>query len=180
MTGHDGSPANAVRHRMWLWWPSAELMTLIYRLVFRIRVTGKEPLPRTGAVLIVCNHLSNLDPPMVGWASRPRKSYYMAKKELFAKRIGAWIISSLGAFPVDRGGMDRNAIRISRDLLERGESVKLSGFGNFQLRDKPQRPGRNPKTGEAVALSGKYVPHFKPGKDLRERVNEGQDHPIRD
>jgi 1-acyl-sn-glycerol-3-phosphate acyltransferase len=125
MTGHDGSPANAVRHRMWLWWPSAELMTLIYRLVFRIRVTGKEHLPRTGAVLIVCNHFSNLDPPMVGWASRPRKSYYMAKKELFAKRIGAWIISSLGAFPVDRGGMDRNAIRISRDLLARGESVVM-------------------------------------------------------
>ena len=42
------------------------------------------------------------------------------------------------------------------------------------------RQGRNPKTGEAVALSGKYVPHFKPGKDLRERVNEGQAHPIRD
>jgi integration host factor subunit beta len=39
--------------------------------------------------------------------------------------------------------------------------------------------GRNPKTGEAVALSGKYVPHFKPGKSLRERVNEGRDHPIK-
>ena len=60
-----------------------------------------------------------------------------------------------------------------RGSLERNEQVKLSGFGNFDLRDKKQRPGRNPKTGTPVALSGKYVPHFKPGKELRDRVNEG-------
>lgn len=125
MSAQAPSPADGVGHRMWLWWPSAELMTVIYRLVFRIRVTGKEHVPRRGAVLIVCNHLSNLDPPMMGWASRPRKSFYMAKKELFAGRLGAWVISSLGAFPVDRGGMDRNAIRVARDLLARGESVVM-------------------------------------------------------
>ena len=67
-----------------------------------------------------------------------------------------------------------------RMALERGDCVKLSGFGNFQLREKPQRPGRNPKTGEAVALAGKNVPHFKPGKDLRERVNESRHLPVRD
>ena len=44
----------------------------------------------------------------------------------------------------------------------------------------PAAQGRNPKTGDAVALAGKYVPHFKPGKDLRERVNDGADQPIRD
>jgi integration host factor subunit alpha len=58
-----------------------------------------------------------------------------------------------------------------RAALARGEQVKLSGFGNFDLRDKNQRPGRNPKTGESVALPGKHVPHFKPGKALRERVD---------
>ena len=63
-----------------------------------------------------------------------------------------------------------------RDALERGEQVKLSGFGNFDLRFKNQRPGRNPKTGDAVTLSGKYVPHFKPGKELRERVNNRDYH----
>ena len=62
-----------------------------------------------------------------------------------------------------------------RASLAAGEQVKLSGFGNFDLRSKNQRPGRNPKTGETVALAGKYVPHFKPGKDLRERVNEPHD-----
>ena len=59
-----------------------------------------------------------------------------------------------------------------RNALERGDGVKLSGFGNFQLRDKPQRPGRNPKTGDSVALPAKHVPHFKPGKELRERVSD--------
>ena len=59
-----------------------------------------------------------------------------------------------------------------REGLEGGRQVKLSGFGNFDLRRKNQRPGRNPKTGDAVALAGKHVPHFKPGKELRDRVND--------
>ena len=66
------------------------------------------------------------------------------------------------------------------DALARGHRIEIRGFGSFSLHFRPPRQGRNPKTGEAVALSGKYVPHFKPGKDLRERVNEGTDKPIRD
>jgi 1-acyl-sn-glycerol-3-phosphate acyltransferase len=125
MTGALPSPADGVRHRLWFWWPSAVIMTVIYKLVFRMTVRGKEHVPRTGGVLVVCNHLSNLDPPMMGWASRPRKSFYMAKKELFATPVASWLISSLGAFPVDRGGLDRSAIRVARDLLARGESVLM-------------------------------------------------------
>ena len=55
--------------------------------------------------------------------------------------------------------------------LADGERIEIRGFGSFSLHFRPPRIGRNPKTGEAVALSGKYVPHFKPGKELRERVN---------
>ena len=66
------------------------------------------------------------------------------------------------------------------DALERGHRIEIRGFGSFSLHFRPPRQGRNPKTGEAVALAGKYVPHFKPGKDLRERVNDGADKPIRD
>ena len=58
-------------------------------------------------------------------------------------------------------------IRLS---LENGESVKISGFGNFDLRDKPQRPGRNPKTGQDVAISARRVVTFKPGQKLKARV----------
>ena len=58
--------------------------------------------------------------------------------------------------------------------LSTGERIEIREFGNFSLHYRPSRIGRNPKSGEPVSLSAKYVPHFKPGKDLRERVNEGQ------
>jgi integration host factor subunit alpha len=57
-----------------------------------------------------------------------------------------------------------------RGRLEHGESVKLSGFGNFELRDKNQRPGRNPKTGEEIPISARRVVTFRPGQKLRLRV----------
>ena len=54
-----------------------------------------------------------------------------------------------------------------------GERIEIRGFGSFSLHYREPRKGRNPKTGDAVQLTGKYVPHFKPGKELRERVNMG-------
>lgn len=54
--------------------------------------------------------------------------------------------------------------------LEQGEPIKLAGFGNFKLRDKKQRPGRNPKTGEANAVSARRVVTFKAGKKLQQRI----------
>ena len=56
--------------------------------------------------------------------------------------------------------------------LATGDRIEIRGFGSFSLHFRPPRMGRNPKTGESVPLEGKYVPHFKPGKELRERVNE--------
>ena len=58
-----------------------------------------------------------------------------------------------------------------RDALERGESVKLSGFGNFQLRDKPQRPGRNPKTGQEIPISSRRVVTFHASQKLKAMVD---------
>ena len=55
--------------------------------------------------------------------------------------------------------------------LSTGERIEIRGFGSFSLHFRPPRMGRNPKSGDAVALTGKHVPHFKPGKELRERVN---------
>jgi len=57
-----------------------------------------------------------------------------------------------------------------RGALENGKNVKLSGFGNFQLREKNQRPGRNPKTGEEIPISARRVVTFRPGQKLRARV----------
>jgi len=55
--------------------------------------------------------------------------------------------------------------------LSAGDRIEIRGFGSFSLHYRPPRLGRNPKSGESVALPGKHVPHFKPGKELRERVS---------
>ena len=57
-----------------------------------------------------------------------------------------------------------------RAALESGQQVKLSGFGNFDLRDKKERPGRNPKTGEQIPISARRVVTFRPGQKLRAKV----------
>lgn len=59
--------------------------------------------------------------------------------------------------------------------LSTGERIEIRGFGSFSLHFRPPRKGRNPKTGDSVDLNAKYVPHFKPGKELRERVNESRE-----
>ena len=57
------------------------------------------------------------------------------------------------------------------DTLAKGGRIEIRGFGSFTLHRRPPRMGRNPKTGDKVDLEGKYVPHFKPGKELRDRAN---------
>ncbi len=59
---------------------------------------------------------------------------------------------------------------VVRSTLAKGEQVKLSGFGNFELREKNQRPGRNPKTGEEIPISARRVVTFRPGQKLRSRI----------
>jgi integration host factor subunit beta len=59
--------------------------------------------------------------------------------------------------------------------LSSGDRVEIRGFGSFSLHKRPPRIGRNPKTGESVSLPEKHVPHFKPGKELRDRVDGARD-----
>ena len=65
----------------------------------------------------------------------------------------------------------KSVIEQMSQALSTGERIEIRGFGSFSVHFRPPRMGRNPKTGSAVALPGKHVPHFKPGKELRERVN---------
>jgi len=60
-------------------------------------------------------------------------------------------------------------------MLSSGERIEIRGFGSFSLHYRPPRTGRNPKTGSSVDLAAKYVPHFKPGKEMRERVNQSME-----
>jgi integration host factor subunit beta len=66
----------------------------------------------------------------------------------------------------------RYIVECMSNSLASGERIEVRGFGSFSLHFRPPRVGRNPKTGDAVALAGKHVPHFKPGKELRDRVND--------
>ncbi|QIZ76609.1 integration host factor subunit beta [Ferrimonas lipolytica] len=71
----------------------------------------------------------------------------------------------------DVEGAIKEMIEQMAGALENGDRIEIRGFGSFSLHYRAPRVGRNPKTGQSVELNGKYVPHFKPGKELRERVN---------
>jgi integration host factor subunit beta len=64
----------------------------------------------------------------------------------------------------------KSLLQMMGGALSEGDRIEVRGFGSFSLHYRPPRTGRNPKTGDTVALPGKHVPHFKPGKELRERV----------
>jgi integration host factor subunit beta len=65
----------------------------------------------------------------------------------------------------------KSLLEMMGGALAEGDRIEIRGFGSFSLHYRPPRTGRNPKTGDAVALPGKHVPHFKPGKELRDRVS---------
>ncbi|WP_371189178.1 integration host factor subunit beta [Thalassotalea maritima] len=91
----------------------------------------------------------------------------MTKSELIEKLIDK--LDHLAAKDVELA--IKEIIEMMANTLESGERIEIRGFGSFSLHYRAPRTGRNPKTGESVELTGKYVPHFKPGKELRERVN---------
>jgi glycerol-3-phosphate dehydrogenase (NAD(P)+) len=93
-----------------------------FLVYFRMQRVGREHLPRSGPLLLASNHRSFLDPFVIGLMVR-RPVYYMAKRELFEKRWQAWVLNALGAFPVDRGAGDRDAMDTARAILERGDCV---------------------------------------------------------
>lgn len=66
------------------------------------------------------------------------------------------------------------------NALAQDERIEIRGFGSFTLHHRKPRVGRNPKTGESVSLAGKRVPHFKPGKEMRDRINASQHIPLAD
>ena len=93
-------------------------------LVFGFSVKYADRVPRTGGIIIACNHISDFDPPVLGFAI-PRTVAYMAKKELFSSRFGDFFLRKLNAFPVDRSGLDTMAVRTAISLLKRGEAVVI-------------------------------------------------------
>lgn len=98
------------------------LFILYFRAMGAWEVTGHEHVPREGAVLIAPNHLSFLDPPLIGCALR-RPGWFMAKAELFRIPGFAWLIRGMHAYPVKRGAVDRAALKRTLNFLKNGEVV---------------------------------------------------------
>lgn len=107
-----------------LYWPLRAVLIPFFLLYFRIARLGREHIPNSGPVLLAANHRSFLDPFVIGALTR-RPVYYMAKRELFERRWQAWLLNSLGAFPVDRGCGDEQAMATARAILERGDCVVI-------------------------------------------------------
>ncbi len=126
-----------------VWYVGRAICLPIFFVVFRFRRLGRRHLPRSGPTLIVSNHASTKDPPFISAAAMPRPSYLMAKSELFRIRPFAWLIESLGAFPVVRGGADREAIRTARRILADGGQLIMFPEGTRSLdgRVGPPMPG---------------------------------------
>jgi 1-acyl-sn-glycerol-3-phosphate acyltransferase len=95
-----------------------------FQIYFRMRRLGMEHVPRSGPVIFAANHRSFLDPFVIGTLTR-RPVYYVAKKELFAHPVVGWLLNRLGAFPIDRGAGDHQAMETARRILERGDCVVI-------------------------------------------------------
>lgn len=95
------------------------VLQIIFGILFRPQIIGRENVPMTGGMIMAANHLSNWDPPMVG-TYMPRPVAYMAKEELFRPAIAGAVIRSLYAFPVKRGAADRGAIKTALGILKNG------------------------------------------------------------
>jgi 1-acyl-sn-glycerol-3-phosphate acyltransferase len=119
--------------------------------VWRLKVSGLEHVPASGAVIIASNHISFIDPPLVGWAALPVRSLrYLAKMELFRIPLLGWFMRNVGCIPLDRGRADIGAVRTALDVLGRGRGLLVFPEGT---RSKDGRPGR-PRGGVGF-LAGK-------------------------
>ena len=106
----------------WIYYGGRYLTRVLLFLFTRWQVKGKENLPSQGPLVITVNHLNLADPPIIG-VSVSRKAMFMAKEELFRSRVKSYIVRNYGAFPVRRGGMNKEAMRRAEQLLSQGMAL---------------------------------------------------------
>ena len=127
----------------------------LMRLLFRLEAVGRELVPPTGPVLIVSNHVSMLDPPLVG-GSVPRPVFFLAKEELFRIPLFGWLIRSLNARPVRRDGSDTRALKAALALLQDGRALLVFPEGTRGVEGEAPREGKA-GVGMLAVLSGAPV-----------------------
>ena len=117
----------------------------IFRVFFRGKTFGNSNVPKQGPLIVVANHGSDLDPPILGHALG-RPVLFMAKEELFKIPFLSWIIRACGAYPVRRGSSDREAIRTATKLLGDNRAIGIFLDGTRQINGRVN----NPMTGAAL------------------------------
>lgn len=117
------------------------ILVPFFRVYLRLQGIGGAELPRSGPLLLAANHRSFLDPFVIG-ALVKRPVYYVAKRELFERRAQAWLLRGLGAFPIDRGRSDEEAMSTAKEILARGECVLIFPEGTRVRRGPLGAPRR--------------------------------------
>jgi len=127
----------------WFYYVASAIVRAVIKLLTRCQVKGMENVPVQGPLLIVANHLSLADPPLISVILNRKKVIFMAKKELFRPRVIGYFISSFGAFPVHRGQLDRQAMRRAYQVLAEGSALVMFPEGTRGLngRLQPALPG---------------------------------------
>ena len=111
----------------------------VYKLIFRGKLIGRENIPKKGSFILVSNHGSLLDPPLLGHAIG-RNISFMAKSELFRIPVLGFIIRSCGAYPVKRGMVDKSTIEIACDKLSNNNSIGIFIDGTRQKNGRVNKP----------------------------------------
>lgn len=149
----------------WFYYPLREVVQVLFRLLTRYRVRGRDNIPSQGPLLVVANHLSVADPPLLG-ISIGRKAGFMAKEELFRFRPVALFLNGIGVFPIGRGRLDRKALHKAEKVLQDGWALAIFPEG------RRSRSGRlrAAHSGPALIASHVEVPILPVGIIGTERI----------
>jgi 1-acyl-sn-glycerol-3-phosphate acyltransferase len=124
-----------------VYWLVRAVLQPFFHVYFRLSRIGREHIPADGPVILAANHRSFLDPFVIATLAR-RPIYFVAKTELFSGRLVSWILTSLGAFPIDRGKGDQDAMATAGEILERGDGVLIFPEGSRIRPGSLARPRR--------------------------------------
>ncbi|MDP5273779.1 lysophospholipid acyltransferase family protein [Chengkuizengella axinellae] len=142
------------------------ILRILYVLIYRLKVVGKENIPKQGGVMLCSNHVNLLDPTLVG-TPVDREVHFMAKEELFKIPVLGSLIAKLGAFPVKRGGVSRESIRNTIKILNEGKVFGIFPEGTRRKSLGMGKKGaasfalRSEATVIPVAIIGSYTPFRK-------------------
>jgi 1-acyl-sn-glycerol-3-phosphate acyltransferase len=151
-----------LRYRL-AWWFS----NFVARVFLGLRIEGREHIPKSGGVLVACNHISYWDPPLLGVAYN-RELFYMAKKELFRNKLFGALIRAYNAIPVSRGVFSRGALEKAIGVIRSGRSIVIFPEGR---RSEPGVLGEpKPGLGMVAEKTGcPIVPAYVIGSDTIKR-----------